>query len=889
MASFVTTPRRRAVATTAAAAAADSETLAFHSMMSRLEADATPLISNKRAGTPQIETRDDTSGESSLVSLPQCLTPHGAHNVNVSNNHNNSNHAMIDTTEAEQQRQLSRRAQLEAWRQSRRSSTSLSTVSTALHTYSNKSLSTVSASYHTARRHSTSLASRRTSSGSSQQQDSLLLSGTQRSSPLYNAHQSVATKSSKLLCKAQGNNSNATNHFPPPAELTTQRHRRRSSSFVAPDQRRKSTSEIAATEAAAESANPTRNSRRKTFATEPFSLVQQRNYSSTTNIKDVMQRLSAKNIAQRLHQQQQQQLENTPCTPAVPTLIACFCDNPEEPSPISIGSEGDDCFYFSADKILAPEATSRNENSVMSPLPTGNKSSGTSVESTIQCVFSSTGDASSDRTAVDASTDTFLENQEPGDKIFATMEEKGNRLSLLDGYEAGSDAAEPPQGCNSIDAALSLKQENGLEITSCSGAADTCDDEPIGAIVAEDDTLRRDPHSTTQYQAIDLYDTPNKHTKVSCESPATAEHLERSKEVAMFPAKADRDNPPLLSPTFEEDDDASSYQSVSKTCSERTIEDECPNLELALEIFKQNFENEWHNLQSPELTVDAAAAVGNRRQSLASLPSLQPEIFPLDSPISSFDDILRTEESQLVVPLPPSVTVQRRGRRRRRSSFGVSLESVGETGAVEVIINDAGDGNGEEDEELCVKSKASDNDLDTADDYQENSSDADAALDDNERNVVRAAAEERSEEENMQQFGDDSLDGDEMKPKHWLSTTTEDRTLSTDDESPEWQDSTCQLSPIKVDGRTVLPTLREAPLENPRYRVDIEEHYRLLKENRKLQDRVAALQNDYESRIKPFNDLFDQVCLHSSDFTVTAPHFISYTSPSQSCSLLKQC
>jgi len=63
--------------------------------------------------------------------------------------------------------------------------------------------------------------------------------------------------------------------------------------------------------------------------------------------------------------------------------------------------------------------------------------------------------------------------------------------------------------------------------------------------------------------------------------------------------------------------------------------------------------------------------------------------------------------------------------------------------------------------------------------------------------------------------------------------------------------------PLKVDGRTVLTTLDEDKVDNLEA-VDAADHRRLLVENRRLRDKLHTIRSDYDQRVTPFRDLFDE-------------------------------
>jgi len=66
------------------------------------------------------------------------------------------------------------------------------------------------------------------------------------------------------------------------------------------------------------------------------------------------------------------------------------------------------------------------------------------------------------------------------------------------------------------------------------------------------------------------------------------------------------------------------------------------------------------------------------------------------------------------------------------------------------------------------------------------------------------------------------------------------------------------LAPLKLDGRTILTTLKEETTDNNLQAVDAKEHRRLLVENQRLRDKLHSLRNDYDQRVTPFRDLFDE-------------------------------
>ena len=63
---------------------------------------------------------------------------------------------------------------------------------------------------------------------------------------------------------------------------------------------------------------------------------------------------------------------------------------------------------------------------------------------------------------------------------------------------------------------------------------------------------------------------------------------------------------------------------------------------------------------------------------------------------------------------------------------------------------------------------------------------------------------------------------------------------------------------VMADGRTILTTLPEEKVDDLQA-VDVTVHRRLLVENKSLRDKLNSIRSDYEERVTPFRDLFDEV------------------------------
>ena len=100
---------------------------------------------------------------------------------------------------------------------------------------------------------------------------------------------------------------------------------------------------------------------------------------------------------------------------------------------------------------------------------------------------------------------------------------------------------------------------------------------------------------------------------------------------------------------------------------------------------------------------------------------------------------------------------------------------------------------------------------------------------------------------------EDEFDADVDADNSALRDSDDDSGASTVAQEKESLDA-----PLKVNGQTLLTTVKEGKVDDL-HSVDVTEYRRLLVENKSLRDKLHSFRSDYEDRVTPFRDIFEEV------------------------------